>query len=282
MSYIENIEKLVKRYRELRGKNIETFVENRKELAETALDIFIKIAEISNFSLETVVLESKILKEAYESMKVLSEASTIPPIPEFGDVEITNTEGTVIFVDITKSTDYFREEKNYTGFVIFNAYILLVKTITRLYRKKFKSGEFLEHTGDGTMIFYENKNLIENYGNCKSLNKKNPLCLYFIVSEHLKNYAKEKGLLDFKRKIKIYKDSPIRHLRKGSYKEPSLIHIGADYGDILEVNLGDMKKLISKTVWNAANRCKSADREVEYEEILGGKTYCKLPIKTQD
>ena len=43
-----------------------------------------------------------------------------------------------------------------------------------------------------------------------------------------------------------------------------------------------MKKLISRTVWNAANRCKSAYREVEYEKSLSKKTYRKLPIKTWD
>ena len=272
MSYIREVERLVGEYKNLHKGNIETFVKNQKELAETALDIFIKIAEISDLNLETVVLESKEFKKAYEAMrKIPSEATTFLSIPEFGDVEITNTEGTVIFVDITKSTNYFREEKNYTGFVIFNAYILLVKTITQL-----TGGEFLEHTGDGAMIFYEYEDMIEDYKNnhnedgiCYFGESTNPLCLYFIISEHLKNYAKEKHLLRFNRE----------QIGNSKYKEPSLVHIGADYGEILEVNLGNMKKLISKTVWNAANRCKTADRMVKYEEkIWDGKTYYKLPI----
>ena len=280
MSYIREIEGLVDKYQNLHKGKIETFIKNQKELAETALDIFIKIAEISNLDLRTVELEAKEFKKAYESMKILLEASTIPPIPEYGDVKISNTEGTVIFVDITKSTEYFRgnkigfeEKENYTGFVIFNAYILLVKTITRL-----TGGEFLEHTGDGAMIFYEYEDMIEDYKNnhnkdgiCHFGESTNPICLYFIVSEHLKNYAKEKDLLNFEPEENYY------------VREPPLVHIGADHGEILEVNLGEMKKLISKTVWNAANRCKNADREVEYEEeILGGKTYHKLPIKILD
>ncbi|WP_029521069.1 hypothetical protein [Persephonella sp. IF05-L8] len=265
MPYIENIEELVQRYRELHNEDIKTFVKNQKELARTALDIFIKIAEISNLGLKTVVLESKMFKKAYESMKVLTEASTIPSIPEYGDVKISNAEGTVIFLDITKSTRYFEEKKNYTGFVIFNAYILLVKTTTRL-----TDGEFLEHTGDGAMIFYKNKNIKEDYENCRSFNERDPICLYFILSEHLKNYAKEKELLIFDRE----------EVKPSKYKEPSLIHVGADYGEILEVNLGNIKKLISKTVWNAANKCKNADRIVEYEEEKEKKTYHRLPIKT--
>ncbi len=275
MSSIKEIERLVDEYQDLHNEDIETFVENQRKLAKTALDIFMKIAEISNLNLGTVVLESTRFKKAIES--ILVESSTYQPlsIPEYGNVEISNTEGTVIFVDITKSTGYFREEENYTGFVIFNAYILLVKTITRL-----TGGEFLEHTGDGAMIFYEYEDMIEDYKNnhnkdgiCHFGESTNPICLYFIVSEHLKNYAKEKDLLGFNRE----------QIGNSKYKEPSLVHIGADYGEILEVNLGDMKKLISKTVWNAANRCKNADREVEYEEeIFGGKTYHKLPIKILD
>jgi len=282
------INDLINRYKNL-GKLIETSIKKQgkvsnifikiKILSKLALDIFIEIAKISNLDLETVSLK----KEAMEyKEKVLLKFTTIPRIPEFGDIEISNTEGTVIFVDITKSTDYFKEEKNYTGFVIFNAYILLVKTITEL-----TGGEFLEHTGDGAMIFYRNRNLIKEYIKCKGFDEGNPICLYFIVSEYVKNYAKNKGLLSFESSEGvIYAEIKDLSSFKSSKEviftiEPALVHIGAAYGEVLEVDLGDMKKLISKTVWDAANRCKYADRKVAYKYESDRKTYYKLqlPIK---
>jgi len=191
------INDLINQYKDL-GKDIGAFIKNQEKLSEIALDIFIKIAEISSLDLKQVSL----IKEAMAHAKEVLLETAMPPIPEFGDIEISNPnpKGTVIFVDITKSTEYFKEEKNYTGFVIFNAYILLVKTITRL-----NDGEFLEHTGDGALIFYENKNHIEEYIknlikeniNCTRFNEKNSICLYFIVSEYIKNYAKEKKIVEF-------------------------------------------------------------------------------------
>ena len=271
------IKDLSQEYKNL-AKDIETFIKNQEKLSEIALDIFIEIAKISDLDLKPVyIAEKAMLKEAMESAKevLLKEVlleTTIPRIPELGGIEILDTpkQGTVIFVDITKSTDYFKEEENYTGFVIFNAYILLVKTITRL-----TDGEFLEHTGDGAMIFYEDENLIKRF------NQENPIWLYFIVSEYIKDYAEEQKLLSFKRDFKRDKNGFL-------IKEPSLVHIGADYGEVLEVKLGNIKKLFSKTVWNAAKRCKEADREVVYEvKYRGGSyyktykydTYKKLPIK---
>jgi len=279
------IKKLSQEYKEL-AKDIEDIMKNQKQffnifmelLSRKALDIFIEIAKISDLDLKPVSL----IKEAMESAKEVLLETTIPRIPEYGDIKIldTQTQGTVIFVDITKSTDYFKEEKNYTGFVIFNAYILLVKTITRL-----TGGEFLEHTGDGALIFYEDKNLIEEYKNYKRFNQKNPIWLYFIVSEYIKDYAKEKGLLNFKSNVLKIENGVILKT------EPALVHIGADYGEVLGVKLGNIKKLFSKTVWNAAKRCKEADREVVYEvKYRGGSyyktykydTYKKLPIKLSD
>lgn len=267
------INDLINRYKNL-GKDIRAFIENQREVSELALDIFIEIAKISSLDLKQVSL----IKEAMAHAKEVLLETAMPPIPEFGDIEISNTKGTVIFVDITKSTDYFKEEKNYTGFVIFNAYILLVKTITRL-----TGGEFLEHTGDGALIFYRDRDRDRDFTLkylIEGCNKENPICLYFIVSEYIKDYAEKQKLLSFKRDKNGF-----------LIKEPSLVHIGAAYGEVLEVDLGDMKKLISKTVWDAAKRCKEADREVEYEVKYHGdyyyKTheydkYKKLPIKVSD
>jgi len=78
---------------------------------------------------------------------------------------------------------------------------------------------------------------------------------------------KKKKLLSFERCL------------KGSLIiEPALVHIGAAYGEVLEVKLGNIRKLISKTVWDAAKRCKEADRIVEYDSYY----YYKLPIKVSD
>ncbi|WP_096999621.1 hypothetical protein [Persephonella hydrogeniphila] len=220
---MQKVENLSEEYKNL-TENIDDFIKNQQNITKIALDIFINIAKISNLELKPVYLRKmESVLEQYQGL--IKEATPIPSIPEFGEVKITNTYGTVVFVDITKSTGYFEEEKNYTGFVIFNAYILLVKTITKL-----TGGEFLEHTGDGAMIFFEYKDIITDYRNCKNFNEENPLCLYFIVSEHLKNYSKEKALINF--------DS------EGYFtiEEPALVHIGADYGNILEINLGDLKK----------------------------------------
>jgi len=42
-----------------------------------------------------------------------------------------------------------------------------------------------------------------------------------------------------------------------------LIHIGSSYGKVHEFYIGDFKKLVSKTVWDAANNCKKAFREYD-------------------
>ena len=241
---------------------------------QLSLDLFTKVAEISDLPLRQVRLEA-----AYESVKEFAgvlEETTIS-VPEFGNLEISNTHGTVVFVDITRSTSYFKngdfsqsyiEKENYTGFVIFNSYITLVKSISR-----FFDGEFLEHTGDGAMLFFEFENVTSNYDDYYN----NPIGLCFLAGETLKRYAKKKGLIDYASETLesnfLYK----------KIREPSLIHIGASYGKVLNVSLGGMKKLISRTVWEAANNCKNAKREVEYKVKHNYNyisiSYTKYPIK---
>jgi len=238
------------------------FIENLENVVELNLDIWLNVAKLYELPVRPVLI-----KEAFESLGAGIEASLEEiSIPDIGKIDISNNIGTVVFVDISKSTDFFKEEKrtffeektNYTSFVIFNSYISLVKSYVRL-----SGGEFLEHTGDGSMIFY-NRNLIKDYNSgYKNRNdlKKHPLDIMFYIGYLLQNKAKEYGLLDF-----LCNDSECY----------SLVHIGAAYGEVLDVNLGDMRKMISSTVWQAANNCKDAPRK-----FFKGYAYDfkELPIK---
>ncbi len=143
----------------------------------------------------------------------------------------------MIVVGVSRCISVFKEKADYASFVIFNSYISLVKSYVRL-----SGGEFLEHTGDGSMIFYK-KDIISDYNDCKNLIE-HPLCVLFYIGYLLQNKAKEKGLLYFSCDRKCY----------------SLVHIGAAYGEVLDVNLGDMRKLISDVVWKAAYNCKYSNR----------------------
>ncbi len=231
------------------------FIKNLESVVELNLDIWLKVARLYKLPVERVLI-----KEAFESLGAGIEASLEEiNIPDIGKIDISNSKGTVIFVDISRSTSFFEEKANYTSFVIFNSYISLVKSYVRL-----SGGEFLEHTGDGSMVFY-NDDLISNYNsrNKKSKNelKKHPLDIMFYIGYLLQNKAKEYGLLDF-----LCDDSECY----------SLVHIGAAYGKVLDVNLGDMRKLISDKVWEAANNCKDAPKKIYKGYAYDFK---ELPIK---
>jgi hypothetical protein len=252
---MKELENKIEQYRNL-IKDLDSFKENIDEIMSLNLDIWVTVANANELKLSPVVIKDSIEKTAgFEHYEVTLESS----IPDIGKVRIGNKKGTVIFVDISKSTKFFEEETNYTGFVIFNSYISLVKTYVRL-----SGGEFLEHTGDGSMLFYE-KNVISDYDNCQNLKedylKEYPLCMLFYIGYLLQNKAEKKNLLEIKK------------------KNYSLVHIGADYGDVLDVNLGDMRKMISQTVWNAANNCKDAPRDFEKNVF---DRFVKLPIKIGD
>lgn len=275
-SVLSEIEKLSKEYRKC-SREINTH-DGLNSCTRFALDIFMKVAELVELPLRTVSLE---LEEAFESEKVLAfegileESFLTPHIPELGKFRASFTKGTVLFVDITGSTRYFQEKvggnviqyvDNYTGFVIFNAYILLVKSITRIF-----GGEFLEHTGDGVMLFFEREDFVSKYRNTTFFEE--PIKLYFFAGEKLKKYAKQKNLIRY----------DAEHIGNSSYREPSLVHIGASFGEVLQVYFGNMKKLVSKTVWEAADRCKKASREVKYKvkykDRVKYKVYYSLPIR---
>ena len=219
--------------------------------AKHALAIFIDLAELNNLNLKPVLIES--LKTKSEKLKSVYESLLPKPvIPEFGEFGITNSRGTVVFIDITKSSDYFKEAKNYTGFVIFNSFIMLVNTITRL-----NGGEFIEHTGDGAMLFFKEKDFIREFDLCRKqkcnladLSCKHILCLYLYIGESIKRHAINHGLIEVKN------------------ENYSLAHIGAAYGEVLIVHLDNFEKLISKAVWDAANNCKKAPREVDSVPVI--------------
>lgn len=247
---INNLEKNIEKYKSL-IKDLEGFKKNVKKIVNINLLIWISIAKMNDLKLNEVLIKEG-FSDSFEELKMRKIE-----IPDIGKINMTNKKGTVIFTDISKSTE-FLEKENYTGFVIFNSYISLIKTYVRL-----SGGEFLEHTGDGSMIFYE-KNILNTYYNCNYL-VNYPLCMIFCLGCLLQKEAKNNKLLDFNVHV------------NGNKKEIySLVHIGASYGDVLDVNLGDMRKIISDTVWKAANNCKKAPRtfEVDNEGI-----FLKLPIK---
>ncbi len=276
---LNNLEKYSKKYEEKKKDLIRDIFNKREkyniilwDLSEYSLHIFVNLAKISNLPLNQVELVNKYF-EKKESLLILEKISEHikPSIPEFGTVRVSNNSGTVIFVDITGSTDYFKNskngidfEQNYTGFVIFNAYILLLKTITEI-----TGGKFMEHTGDGALIFYEGRNIIDELNN---YNNFNPLLLYFLSSEYIKKISKEKfGLLSYE----VRETNPMNE-----YVEPSLVHIGASYGDIYKFQLGNVEKLVSPVVWEAAEGCKIAKRYIKYEKKSDYIKYKELPIKT--
>jgi len=243
--FMENVNK----YKDLISSlDLERFKKDVEEIVKINLSIWIDVAKINDLKLDKVLI-----KEAFEITAGLESVNELIEIPDVGKINITNNKGTVIFTDISKSTK-FLEKENYTGFVIFNSYISLIKTYVRL-----SGGEFLEHTGDGSMIFYE-ENILNTYDECKYL-VDHPLCMIFNLGYLLQLEAKNNQLLDFDdKKEEIY----------------SLVHVGASYGDVLDVNLGDMRKIISDTVWEAANNCKEASRTFK----LNNKgEFVKLPIK---
>ena len=243
------LENKIEQYKNL-IRNIDSFEENINEIISLNLGIWVTIANANELKLSTIIIEDSIEKVAgYEHYKPVFESE----IPDVGRVNIGNKKGTVIFVDISKSTYFFKEEKNYTGFVVFNSYVSLVKTYVRL-----SGGEFLEHTGDGSMIFYK-RDIISDYDDYHLIIE-HPLCILFYIGFLLQNEAEKKNLLEIK---------------KENY---SLVHIGADYGDVLDVNLGDMRKMISQTVWNAANNCKNAPRNFG----KNNREFFKLPIKVSN
>lgn len=242
------------------------FIENLENVVEINLDIWLKIAKLYKLPVRRVLI-----KEAFESFGVGIEASLEEiSIPDIGKIDISNNRGTIIFVDISRSTDFFKEKTSYTSFVIFNSYISLIKSYVRL-----SGGEFLEHTGDGSMIFYES-NIVSNYNlfskNENKLNK-HPLDVLFYIGYLLQDKAKEKGILDFDCEKYSYNKFFDEFLYEECY---SLVHIGAAYGEVLDVNLGDMRKMISNTVWKAANYCKNAPRKFVKSYI---NYFKKLPIK---
>lgn len=222
-----------------------------EELSLMSLKFFEKFARFNSLPLERVKL--KAAKEVQLRKESIFESVHIDG---WGKIEyVGSTYGTVVFIDISHSSNFFQKENNYTGFVIFNSFILLVRTITEAF-----NGEFLEHTGDGALVFFKDRNYIADtcprylYPSLeyrfKCLRDYNdPLAYYLLAAEFIKIQAYEKGLIDF-----------LCYEEEKNLIVPSLAHVGASYGPVELIELGGMKKLVSKTVWDAANNCKGASR----------------------
>jgi len=103
--------------------------------------------------------------------------------------------------------------------------------------------------------------------------------MLFYIGYLLQNKAKEKQLIDYQCNYEglDYQSGILGDPGLVEYEEEcySLVHIGADYGDVLDVDLGDMRKMISQTVWNAANNYKEAPRTFKKD----GDGFIDLPIK---
>ena len=283
---MNRLKNIIESYKSL-IKDLEIFKKNVERIVELNLSIWIEIAKMNDLKLNEVLIEESFkLTFAFEEFKIKSVE-----IPDVGKVNITKNKGTVIFTDISKSTEFLKNE-NYAGFVIFNSYISLIKTYTRL-----SGGEFLEYTGDGSMIFYE-KDILNTYNECRFnmfltfkekvlniLDTDKSRSRDFIVDEPKKNFDFYNltnhplcmiFYLGYLLQIKL-KNNQLLYFDDSEEEIYSLVHIGASYGDVLDVNLGDMRKIISDTVWEAANNCKDAPRsfKIDYER----KLFVKLPIK---
>ena len=245
------------------------------KLTETALDFFIGFSKLHELKLKPVEIttEEKVFEQAEVYKKMV--LGSITPTPTIGGSKIGyigSTTGTVSFVDVSHSTDYFTDTKNYTGFVIFNSLIVVVKTITEAF-----GGEFLEHTGDGALVFFRNRNYCETNPNPEIVytnnsrwiiqhpSEDNPLGHYLSAAEYLKKFASDTNLIS----IKIEDETEI----------PSLIHIGACYGPVTQFKLGNVKKLVSKTVWDAANNCKEALRIYKISNRTYNYYVKEIPVK---
>ena len=107
---IREINSLSEKYKNL-SQNLDDFIENTYYLSAIALNIFYKITELYKLPVEPVELRGVFEKSAQE---LLLESHSGVIVPEYGDIEVISSEGTVIFVDITKSTEYFMDKNSYS------------------------------------------------------------------------------------------------------------------------------------------------------------------------
>ena len=214
-----------------------SFKRHLEEVVHTAIKIWIEIAKIADMPVRLVSLES--IRKFAEIEAGVGEGDIVMPekikAPE-GTVEIIKhyKKAWIVYVDFTNSTDYFTTSENYTGFVLFNAFIMLLKTYIRLFLSGI--GEFIEHTGDGASFVIEaTDNLLLS-----------PHLLRLLyIAELMKKYSTKLNLM----KIKL--------THKKSF---SLIHIGFSVGKGYKIAIGTEKKFVSRATWSAAKACQNAPR----------------------
>ncbi len=267
---IQSIEETSRNYLEY-SKYLTENINSLESSAKCLLDIFSLLVKLSELPLKTVSTEVRKTPENAKLRNVESilKQSTLS-IPKYERFEASNLKGTVVFINTTKNPHYFMDKEDYSGFVIFNSYIVLAKAIVKHF-----NGRFVEYTDDGVMFFFKDTNYTTDHNGYKynesELMTKGPLNICFLAAEYLKNYAKNKGLIEFHTDI----------IEESTYQEPSLIYIGASYGNILDLSFRNTEKLLSKTTWEAANRCRHSKREVRYSILASSRYYYDLPIKVK-
>jgi len=228
-------------------KKIDRFPENVEKLVSDALDIWIAIAKRADLKLEKVDLTKKAREEILFLESVGKEILVSLPHGERAKIKKIYT-GWPVFVDFTSSTAYFSYE-NYTGFVMFNSFNMLMKSFLSYLNKKHKIRfsygnpccEFLEHTGDGAFLYFDNRFKVKQI--------KEILVQIFALSEFLKVEARNRNCIE----IEDYQ---------------SLIHIGAAYGKGIIIDWAGERKFISAATWQAAKNCKEAGKLKEVRCFL--------------
>ncbi len=199
---------------------------NLREAAKLSFQIWYDIAQLSNLALDKVEIKefNESFKEYLEIYGIGKEAMEEFEVGE-NVISISDKKtGYVIFVDFTRSTEYFIEfEENYTGPIIFYSYNMVLREYL-----KHSGGEFLENTGDGAFIFTEN------------LSVKDILAMLYLA-EVIRSEAERAGLLVMEENI-------------------SPVHIGISYGKGYMIEWNMEKKFISPATWEAAKNCKEAPR----------------------
>ena len=226
----KQLKDLVGKYEDLISSN--EFYEKMREAAELYFQIWHTIAKLSNFTLEPVEIKesiAKVLEFSYPDYlelakiggEIFVEGKTIK-------ISVREETGYAIFVDFTRSTEYFGIEfrENYTGPIIFYSYNMVLREYL-----KHSGGEFLENTGDGAFIFTEN------------LSVKDILAMLYLA-EVIRSEAERARLLVMDKCI-------------------SPIHIGISHGEGHMIEWNMEKKFISPATWEAAKNCKEAPRRYE-------------------
>lgn len=229
-----------------KGSSVEDAVRRYlKIMAELAVNLFVAVVELHDQDLSPVTMKS--IDAIVAKRSTLSE-TRVPPavsIPNLGLFEVKGkVRSSVFLIDVNSSTSYFANAKSWTPFVIFNSLIMLSGSVV-----KALGGEFLEHTGDGALVWLRtplSKSQLE--ANAE---------LFVRAGEAVKHAALSKGLLVSGGAINQVEPT----------RERALCCVGAASGEVTETTLGGVTKLVGPVVWEAATNLKSlkeTDRQITY------------------